>query len=108
MTEQPSYSEQSSRAPEGSLQAVRETFGTLLVDRGASVALQPDYRGHGDRILINTTAEGIRGPKTGSSHEGGKPGSAFIDLALTPELAKSVYEGLGRALAEYQENYANK
>ena len=108
MTEHSGRSEQPSRAPEGSLQAVRETFGTLLVDEGASVALQPDYRGCGHRILINTTAEGIRGPKTGSSHEGGKPGTAFIDLALTPELAQRVYNELGRALTEYQEKYANE
>ena len=100
MSETSTAKPEQGRAPEGSLAAVRETFGTLLVNEGAGAVLHKDYQGQGDRILINTTAEVIRGPKSGSSHEGGTAGTAFIDLALTPELAEKVHAQLGHALEE--------
>jgi hypothetical protein len=89
-------------APEGSLAKVRETFGTLLVDSIAGSVFHKEYRGNGDRILINTTAEGIRGPKTGRTHDGGREGAAFIDFALTPEVAQRLYEQLGRAIKDWK------
>lgn len=86
---------------------MRADLGTFIVDDAADVALQLGYRGKDDRVLINTVAEGIRGPQTGTSHERGKPGTAFIDLALTPQLARRVHDQLGRVLEEYENHESN-
>ncbi|MBN1258458.1 hypothetical protein JXA05_01740, partial [Candidatus Peregrinibacteria bacterium] len=86
-----------------SLKDVREKFGVLLAE-SANCVFHRDYHGHGDRILINTTAEGIRGPKTGKASELSPEGSAFIDMAITPEVAQHLYEQLGRAIKDWQES----
>ncbi len=90
------------KAPTGSLEEVREKFGTLIVKGVANAVLHKDYRGQGDRVLLNTTAEGIRGPKNGKASDMDEEGTAFIDLALTPEDAEKVYKDLGRALEEHK------
>ena len=90
-------------ALEYSLKDVREKFGTLLAE-SANCVFHKDYRGHGDRILINTTAEGIRGPKTGRASELSPEGSAFIDMAITPEVAQNLYKQLGRAIENWKKS----
>lgn len=95
-------------APEGSLAEVNKKFGTLLVDDQVGSAFHRDYKGHGDRVLITTKAEGSQGPKTGKTHLDDKEGTAFIDFALTPETAQRLLEALGKSVDEYNQYHKVK
>ena len=77
-----------------SLRDIREKFGTLIVEE-IKVGMQSDnYRGCGRRIVICTTSEGIKG-------NGGK---AYVDFALTFEMAEALIKNLRKDLRLYQKN----
>ncbi|EKD56977.1 MAG: hypothetical protein ACD_58C00035G0005 [uncultured bacterium] len=75
-------------------------FGTLLVNDQVGSTFHRDYKGHGDRVLITTKAEGSQCPKIGKTHRNDKEGTALIDFALTPKLAQRLLEDLGKAVDE--------
>lgn len=103
MEPKPQETSSSALAPKESLDGVRGTFGTLIVESASVVLHQGNYRGCGPRILILTEARGIRDPNTAGSNDVDDKEFAPIDLALTPEIAKKVHRLLGQALENYEE-----
>ncbi len=77
--------------PKNPLEEVREKFGTLLSESATSV-FHKDYREKGDRIVLCTESEGIRG----------ESGKAPIDIALTPEAAKRLKDSLEASLQNWE------
>lgn len=76
------------------LRGVREKYGTLIARPGSVGCIyHSDYRGLGDKVLIITTSEGIRG--------GG--GEAFIDIALSVEDARQIFEVLKEIFPETEQ-----
>lgn len=71
------------------LSDVRARFGTFIVGN-VNAAFHNNYRGHGDRVLINTSSVGIRGPEI----------EGLIDLALTIPQAKQLLSSLDSIIKE--------
>jgi len=88
--------------PSYSLNDVRDKFGALLAEIGGC-NFQPRYRETGDKVLIRTLSEGIRGPKIDRASSVNREGTAFIDFAITPDHAKRLHKLLGDAIKESQQ-----
>ncbi len=67
------------------LTTVRDEFGTLISEV-ADVVYHRSYRNTGERFVLCTTSHGIRGDQD----------PAFIDIALSKEDAKIIYDKLGK------------
>ncbi|MBK5215546.1 MAG: hypothetical protein JJE53_01920 [Candidatus Pacebacteria bacterium] len=69
------------------LSKARKEFGTLVA-KNIMTNFSQDYKGLGPKVLLLTTSEGERGPS----------GNAAVDMAISMEDAKSLFESLGESI----------